>query len=647
MFGLDLPQLTHGVLWSLGLNLAAYIGVSLWRPATAVERMQADAFIGGESAPANQSFRLFRTAVTVAELQATVGRYLGEERATRSFEGFARMRGVELSRMGAADIHLLRYAEHLLASAIGASSARLALSLVLKRRNVSTKDALKLLDDASAAIQYNRDLLQHALDHARQGITVLDSDLHLLCWNQAFVDLYDLPPDFVRVGLSLDEVVRFNAARGAYGPGAMDEQIAARIHSFIHETEPVRLKLYPRERVIEIRTNPLPDGGFVTTYTDVTDAVAAEEARARVAEELERRVRERTEELTRLNEALTRAKAEAESANASKTQFLAAASHDILQPLNAARLYATSLVEHDRKDGLSDLAENVNASLDAVEEILTALLDISRLDTGAMKPEFSVFRLDTFLRQLAREFEPSAAEKGLRLRFVAPAVSVRSDRKLLRRLMQNLISNAIKYTPSGHVLVGARRRHGQILLQVGDTGLGIPASKQKVIFDEFHRLDQGARVAQGLGLGLSIVERIARVLDHPLALASQSGKGSMFTVTLPRAPSLPADIMPQPASVTRSGDLDGLRVLAIDNEPAILDGMRKLLGGWGCAVVSAGSLAEAQAMLKGGAAAPDVMIADYHLDQGNGIETILALRWRLGTDSAGHSADGRPLAAGA
>ncbi|MCC5977655.1 MAG: hybrid sensor histidine kinase/response regulator [Salinarimonas sp.] len=632
MFGLDLPQLTHGVLWSLGVNLAAYVIVSLMRATTSVERMQADAFIGAEDAPAAQSFRLFRTAVTVSELQATVARYLGEERATRSFEGFARMRGVDLARMGPADIHLLRYAEHLLASAIGAASARLALSLVLKRRNVSTQDALKLLDDASAAIQYNRDLLQHALDHARQGITVLDSDLHLLCWNQAFVDLYELPPEFVRVGISLGEIVRFNAARGAYGPGTMDEQIAARIDSFIHETEPVRLRLYPNERVIEIRTNPLPDGGFVTTYTDVTEAVAAEEARARVAEELERRVRERTEELTRLNEALTHAKAEAESANVSKTQFLAAASHDILQPLNAARLYATALVERDRKEGAAELAENVNASLDAVEEILTALLDISRLDSGALKPEIEVFRLDTFLQQLMREFEPSANAKGLRLRVVTPAISVRSDRKLLRRLVQNLISNAIKYTPSGRILVGARRHAEAVALQVHDTGLGIPASKQRLIFREFKRLDQGAQIAQGLGLGLSIVERIARVLEHPLNLVSHPGRGSCFSVTLPRAASIPLGAVPEAPVRTASAGLDGLRVLAIDNEPAILAGMRELLGGWGCEVFGAHGLAEAQALLRGGEFAPDVVIADYHLDQGDGIEAILALRWHLGAD---------------
>ncbi|WP_372425558.1 PAS domain-containing hybrid sensor histidine kinase/response regulator [Salinarimonas chemoclinalis] len=630
LFGTSLPELTHGVVWSLGLNIAAYVLVSLARPMTALERLQAAAYMPAADAPAAPSFRFFRAVVTVDELRSSVARYLGEERANRSFEGFASARGARLEAGAEADIHLLRYAEHLLASAIGAASARLALSLVLKRRNVSTADALKLLDDASAAIQANRDLLQHALDHARQGITVLDSDLHILCWNRAFVDLYDLPPDFVRVGLSLDEIVRFNASRGSYGPGAIEQQIAQRIDSFVHETAPVRLRLYPDERVIEIRTTPLPDGGFVTTYTDVTEAVVAEEARARNAEELERRVAERTEELTRLNEALTRAKAEAEEANASKTRFLAAASHDILQPLNAARLYATALVERDRTGGDATLAENVDASLDAVEEILTALLDISRLDTGAMKPQWSSFRLDEMLRQLQREFEPVAAEKGLRLRFVAPSLTVRSDRRLLRRLLQNLISNAIKYTPSGAVLVGARRRGGRLRLDVLDTGLGIPQSKQRIVFREFQRLDQGAKVARGLGLGLSIVERIARVLAHELDLSSESGRGSRFSVLLPVVAPLPAMAQPAEAPVVPSMPLAGLRVLAIDNEPAILEGMRTLLGGWGCRMTTAASLKEAMERLRHEPHGPDVVIADYHLDEGTGIEAIAALRWKLG-----------------
>ncbi|HEV2605950.1 MAG TPA: NahK/ErcS family hybrid sensor histidine kinase/response regulator [Microvirga sp.] len=623
LFGLEMPQLTHGVVWSLGLNILTYIGFSLLKPATALERLQANAFVGEPDLSIAPSFRLFRASVTVEELRTTVARYLGEERTTQSFQAFAHSRGLNMNPRDEADVHLLRYAEHLLASAIGAASSRLALSLLLRRRNVSTGEALKLLDDASAAIQYSRELLQHAVDHARQGITVFDRDLHLLAWNRAFVDLYDLPPDLVRIGASFEEIVRFNAERGSYGPGDTDALVAARLHSFIHDLEPVRLKLHPSAVVLEIRTNLLPDGGFVTTYTDVTQAVAEEEARERANETLEQRVRERTEELLRLNEALTRAKAEAEEANISKTRFLAAASHDILQPLNAARLYASSLVERDRDAGNAALAENVDASLDAVEEILTALLDISRLDTGAMKPQWSSFRIEEIFRALQREFEPVAREKNLKLTFVRSSLTVRSDRRLLRRLLQNLVSNAVKYTPSGRVLVGARRRRGILIVEVWDTGLGIPTAKQKVVFREFQRLDQGAKVARGLGLGLSIVERIGRVLEHPVTLKSQPGRGSMFRVEVPVVAGQTVSVTPIEKPRAPVTPLSGLKVLVLDNEPAILEGMRTLLSGWGCEVATAGDRSTALAAL---AAGPEAVLADYHLDDDNGLDAIAALR---------------------
>ncbi len=631
LLGLDLPQLSHGVIWSLGLNILCYIGFSLARAANPMERLQASVFVATDTVPMAQSFRLRRSTVTLDNLKATVTRYLGEERTRRSFEAFAREHGLPSEGAREADIHALRFAEHLLSSAIGAASSRLVLSLLLRRGNVSTKAALKLLDDASAAIQYNRDILQNALDHARQGITVFDRDLRLVAWNRAFLDLYDLPTDLVRVGVGLDEIVAFNATRGSYGRGRVDDLIAARLESFVNDTEPVRLRLHPSGNVIEIRSNHLPDGGLVTTYTDITGTVEAEEALASANETLERRVIQRTEELTRLNEELTRAKAEAEEANASKTRFLAAASHDILQPLNAARLYATSLVERDRGAGDAALAENIDASLDAVEEILTALLDISRLDTGALKAEFSSFRIDEMLRQLQREFEPMAAEKGLTLVFVPSTLTVRSDRRLLRRLLQNLISNAVKYTPSGTVLVGCRRLRGKLRVEVWDTGLGIPASKQRIVFREFQRLEQGARAARGLGLGLSIVERIGRVLDHKVSLRSAPGRGSTFAAELPVAAPLPASAARAEAMPTAAAPLAGLCVLAIDNEPAIIDGMRMLLGGWGCTVVTAAGLNDSLKHLKR-RRQPDVIIADYHLDKGDGIEAIVALRWKLGRD---------------
>lgn len=631
LFGLSLPALPHGVLWSLGINLICYVGFSLVRPASAMERLQANAFVESDRATMAQSFSLWRSSVTEAELQSTIGRYLGQERTQRAFEGFAHSRGEVLNGTREADIHMLRFGEHLLSSAIGAASSRLVLSLLLKRRNLSTEAAFKLLDDASAALQYNRDILQNGLDHAGQGITVLDRDLRLLAWNKAFIQLYDLPPSLVRFGTGLDEIVRYNAQRGAYGAGPQDELMAARLESFVNDREPVRLKLYPSKKVIEIRSNPLPDGGIVTTYTDITETVAAEEELARTNETLEKRVAERTEEIRRVNTELQRAKAEADEANASKTRFLAAASHDILQPLNAARLYASALVERDRASAQPDLAENIDASLDAVEEILTALLEISRLDGGALKPEFGPFRLDELMRQLQREFEPSAQERGLKLVFAPTSATIRSDRRLLRRLLQNLISNAIKYTPSGKVLVGCRHRSGQIAIEVLDTGLGIPASKQKTVFREFQRLDQGAKVARGLGLGLSIVERIARTLDHKLSLASTPGRGTRFSILVPRAAPLPAMATTAATrSTPPSSQLAGLKLLAIDNEPAILDGMRLLLGGWGCEVETARDLDEAAAAIAAGGT-PDVLIADYHLDHGeNGIALISALRHSVG-----------------
>ncbi|TCR61235.1 PAS domain-containing hybrid sensor histidine kinase/response regulator [Bosea sp. BK604] len=627
LFGLDLPALPHGVLWSLGLNIVCYIGFSLLRPASAMERLQANSFVESDRATMAQSFSLWRSSVTEAELQSTIGRYLGQERTQRAFDSFTNGRGEAPNSNREADIHMLRFGEHLLSSAIGAASSRLVLSLLLKRRNLSTEAAFKLLDDASAALQYNRDILQHGLDHAGQGITVLDRDLRMLAWNQAFIELYDLPQSLVRFGTGLDEVVRYNAARGAYGDGEQDELMAARLESFVNDREPVRLKLYPSKKVIEIRSNPLPDGGLVTTYTDITESVAAHEELERTNESLERRVTERTEELLRVNTELQRAKGAAEEANASKTRFLAAASHDILQPLNAARLYATALVERDRAGASPELAENIDASLDAVEEILTALLEISRLDGGALKPELTGFRLDELMRQLQREFEPSAQEKGLKLIFVPSGLTLRSDRRLLRRLLQNLISNAIKYTPNGKVLVGCRRRGGQVSVEVLDTGLGIPQSKQRTVFREFQRLDQGARIARGLGLGLSIVERIARTLDHKLTLVSASGRGTRFAVLVPRASPLPAMATSSTPRQAPAGQLAGLRLLVIDNEPTILDGMRLLLEGWGCQVSTAPGLDEALAMLKPGRQ-PDVVIADYHLDHGDGLSAIAALRGR-------------------
>jgi CheY-like chemotaxis protein len=294
----------------------------------------------------------------------------------------------------------------------------------------------------------------------------------------------------------------------------------------------------------------------------------------------------------------------------------------------------TSLIERHGAGDDAALIGNIDASLEAVEEIFSALLDISRLDTGAMKPELADFRIDELLHRLDVEFAPLAHEKGLELRVMPCSLEVRSDRRLLRRLLQNFISNAIKYTPAGRVVVGCRRRGKQLRIDVYDTGIGIPAAKHRAVFKEFHRLDQGARVARGVGLGLSIVERIARVLDCELTLRSEVEEGSCFSVTVPRATAIGSPLRPPAAPRLKPGRLDGMVVLCIDNDRAILDGMDTLLSGWGCRVLKAADLAEATAALTASGLEPDGLLVDYHLDAGNGIVAIRELRRQLGPANA-------------
>ena len=630
LFGLDLPPLVHGVVWSLAINLLCYVGFSLRRQPSAIERMQANTFVPSDLAPITPSFRLWRSSVTVEELTTTIARYFGEERTRSAFESFAGTHRISLEANDEADFRLVRHAEHILSSAIGGASARLVLSLLLRKRTVSTKAALKLLDDANAAIQYNREILQTALDHVRQGIAVFDKDLQLICWNRQFGEILDLPPSLIRVGVGLAEILRFNSRRGEAGPDSGEAFVQAQIERYVSGSAPFLERVAAPGMVIEVRANRMPDGGIVTTFTDITASVEAAEALERSNETLERRVRERTEELTRLNAALGRAKGEADDANISKTKFLAAASHDILQPLNAARLYVTSLIE--RQGGRDDrrLIDNIDASLEAVEEIFGALLDMSRLDTGAMRPEFASFRIDELMHQIELEFAPLAAARGLDLTFVPSSLGVRSDRRLLRRLVQNLVSNAIKYTPSGRVLVGCRRRGESLRIDVYDTGVGIPESKRRDIFVEFHRLEQGAKIARGLGLGLSIVERVARVLGCAIEVESDGASGSHFAVTVARSNAAPVALPARDDVRIDPGQLAGTTALCIDNEPSVLDGMETLLHGWGCEVIKAPELDIALAAIAESPIMPNGLLVDYHLDRGNGIAAIIALRARCG-----------------
>jgi Na+/proline symporter/CheY-like chemotaxis protein len=631
LFGLQFAPLPHGVFWSLLANTLAYVAVSLSTVPKPIERLQASAFIDPDRRESHAASGLWGGSVKIGELQAVAARYLGAERARRSFEEFAAERTGSLRSAADADLHLVRHTERLLASAVGAASARLVMALALERKSVGAGSALRLLDDASAAIQYNRDLLEATIENVAQGISVFDKDLRLVCWNRRFRELLDLPAEFGQAGVPLQEIFRFGAQRGEYGPGKVEDLVARELDRFICSLDGAIERRRSNGVVLEIRTSAMPGGGYVTTYSDITERVRTAAELAAANETLEQRVRDRTTELAR-------AKATAEEANLDKTRFLAAASHDLLQPLNAARLYVASLIERpprpaSRPGAEDELVGKIDASLASVEELLGALLDISKLDAGAFVPEKRSFRLDQLLEALGVEFAPIAAQRGLRLRIVPCTAVVDSDWRLLHRVLQNLLANAIRYTRQGAVLLGARRAGDHLRIQVIDTGIGIPADQQGLVFKEFQRFATGPDAEQGLGLGLSIVQRISRVLDHPVSLRSEPGHGAAFTVLVPRSQRPPMVTVTRPSAAKPTLVSERAAVLCVDNQTSILDGMKTLLAQWACTVRTATSLADMQALLERDPWPPDLVIADYHLDEGaDGLACVEWVRRRFGSD---------------
>ncbi|WP_280550726.1 hybrid sensor histidine kinase/response regulator [Halomonas sp. 11-S5] len=345
---------------------------------------------------------------------------------------------------------------------------------------------------------------------------------------------------------------------------------------------------------------------------------------------LAEQVRERTETLQHTLAELHAAKAEAEAANLSKTRFLAAVSHDLLQPLNAARLFTSALEEHPLPEPSTRLVGHIGRSLKDVEALLGTLVDISRLDAGVLEPDIAPFPVARLLDVLAEEYRQMAAARGLELHYVGSGAVVASDLALLARVVRNFLTNAIRYTGCGKILLGCRRRPEGIEILVGDSGPGIPEAQREAIFQEFQRLS-GNRDAEdrGLGLGLAIVDRIAGMLGHPLRLASVPGRGSLFSVRVPHG-RLPLAPQP-PAASAQPGQgrvLEGARVWVIDNDPGICEGMAALLEGWGCRVVTATSLAELEGKASGARA--DVLLVDFHLGEGDpdGLAAAARLRER-------------------
>ena len=334
--------------------------------------------------------------------------------------------------------------------------------------------------------------------------------------------------------------------------------------------------------------------------------------------------------LTIQKEAAEHAQQQAEAANMAKSRFLAAASHDLRQPLHALGLFAATLVEKIRYPEVRNIVDNINASIAALTSLFDALLDISKLDANVVHPTLSQFPIQALFARIKTDYARIAQEKNLKFSVVPCGANVTSDPILLERILRNLVANAIRYTEQGTVVLGCRRQDDNIRIEIWDSGAGIPFIQRQKIFEEFYQLQNPERDREkGLGLGLAIVKRLTQLLDHKLEVISSPDKGSMFSVSVPRAPGNTATAEVVAPQISYGG-LSNSLILVVDDERAVREGIQALLHEWGCEVIAAGSLEEALKLLVEQARTPDVIIADYRLRaDATGIDAIRSLHAEL------------------
>lgn len=521
------------------------------------------------------------------------------------------------SSSGYASQALIDRVNKLLAAQVGAPSARILLGAIADTGRAALPELVDWVEEATQSFQFNHEVLQSSVQNIEQGISVVDDKLQLLAWNDRYVELFAYPKGFLKAGMPITDILSYNAKRGLFNPSSIDKRV-----SYMREgTRHKHIRKQPDGKVIELNGAPLPGGGYVTTYSDITEYMAIQKELESAKEDLEERVAQRTAELEE-------AKLQADKANESKTKFLAAAGHDLMQPFNAATLFASMLSKKTQGSELATLSEGVVNSLDNAQSLLSMLLDMTKLDAGVLIPQKTEFAIDEMLSSLVQEFSVIAKQKGVTLRYVQTNVMVYSDKNLLRRVLQNLLSNAVRYTPKGSILVGVRRiqtanTEKKIKLCVYDTGLGIAAHQQHEIFSEFHQLDNNK--GEGIGLGLTIVEKICRLLGHQVGLTSLPGKGSCFSVTATRIMHTSGNSKQvlKTESYNKELFLENKRFLLVENDEQVANAMCALLADWGANTTLITSGTEAHNVSHQHF---DVLIADYHLNYGeNGFDVAAIL----------------------
>ena len=582
--------LVNGTVWSLGINVALMAGLHMR------ERHRGNAALDH--------------VTTLGELRMLVARFVGDGEAEAIGLGSPDLRAP-------IDGPAARTAERLIAGVIGAPSARKIVASSIAGSAIDVSDVVRLLDQRGRSLRFSRTLLSATLETIDPGVSVIDADLRLVAWNPRYVEMFDYPEGYVVVGRSIADLIRYNAERE--GVGDIAAHVGRRVAHLARGTPHSFERQRPSGRWIKMVGRPMPGGGYVQSFTDIT---AEKEAQA----DLEARVAARTQDLAQSNAMLDEARAVAETATRDKTRFLAAASHDLLQPLHAARLFCAALdegLDDDRAPHQGELVRAIDGAIGSADTLLRALLDVSRLDAGGVVPKVERFALGALIEELAAQFRPLAGERGLVLASHPGAFSVATDRSLLRSILQNFLSNAVRYSADGRIWIGARRRGDDVLIEVRDNGPGIAAADRERIFEEFERLESKGSAGGGVGLGLAIVRRIARLLGVAVELRSEPGRGTTFTVRVPLAPA--GFDVPLPTPSAARALVPGLRVLCLDNDATILAALDAALRARRCVPLLAATIAEAMELAAD--EEPDVALVDYHLDEvEDGLDVVARLR---------------------
>ena len=615
------PAKTTATLFSLGANIIVMWSLSQISRQSVQERVQASLFLEWQSP--NLLTLEKKRQLDVKELELLVSRFVGIEKANTTFKLFRSSN--DRKKLGNVTYNelLLQHTENTLATVMGSSSARLVLSSALDGRDIALDELAVLVEDASSQRQeFSQNLLQSAIENASEGISIVDEKLCLVAWNKKYLDLFDYPEDLVYVGSPVSALIRHNIKRGLCGAGDIESQVSRRL-KYLREGSPHSSERQQANGLtIRIEGNPLPGGGFVMLFSDITAYRKAEQVLKEANVDLETRVYERTLTLAKTNEALAKAHEKAEQAHVKKSQYLKACSHDLMQPLEAARLFTSALAEQGNLSKVQHKqVENIDRSLKAANDLLADLGEIARLESGNIKAHIEAFALNDLFDDLAQEFSALAIEQSVEFRLVETKAWVKSDRHLLRRIIQNLVGNAFRYAGPGKVLLGARIFNNQVIIQVLDNGPGIPVDKQHIVFEQFTQLNNAnSQSGRGLGLGLNITQSLAQLLGHSLSLRSEVMQGCKFSVHLEQAAetvTINKNYNPN-FNVT----LNDITVLCIDNDPDVLSGMVELLSAWQCNILAAESRATALAEFANHINEIDILLVDYQLgySEGGGLE---------------------------